>query len=118
MSAPCPQCGCIAPAGGATHALMGALRRDDLDRALDLGLLGEACCAACSVECRTVLQSSRRERLAALSARARYRARALRLEQRAARGVAEPAPGKRDAPSLPPAAAAALARAKAKAAGP
>lgn len=95
---------------------MAALAVDDIDRALDAGLLTVEPCDACSPSCATVLLAARGTRLAALAARERFRARAARLlrrqHERALRRVAAS-----PTESLPPAAAAALARAKARAAG-
>lgn len=127
MAPRCPCCGCSDAAGAPAHRLQAALADDDLDRAMTLGLLepGNAC-TACSEACRATLAAARNARQQALAARERFRARAARLarreRERSARRkpVATPdAPGNPTAvtPSLPPAAAAALARAKAKAAG-
>jgi ribosomal protein L12E/L44/L45/RPP1/RPP2 len=123
----CPCCGCAAPGGARAHAIVAALRDDDLDGAMTLGLLDPAAdCAACATACRAQLDAARASRRQALAARERHRARALRLERRE-RERAErrkPAPATdataassaAPAPALPPAAAAALARAKARAA--
>lgn len=119
MSAtPCPAC-----ADGALRAIADALAVDDLDRAMALGLLDarpeghSRCCDACSARA-NILIAARDERLHALAARERYRARQERLAERAAararkREAAAPQRAVA-APSLPPAAAAALARAKAR----
>lgn len=123
---PCA-CGCAEPAGAIIHRVLACLRVDDVDGAIESGLLDRAPCPSCSPECTTLLRSMRDERLAALAARERFRRRAERLErrdaERAARrsAVAHPAvsdasPAHGPAPALPPAAAAALARAKARAA--
>ncbi|MEO6137184.1 MAG: hypothetical protein ABIP11_00785 [Luteimonas sp.] len=101
----------------AVHAIIAALACDDIDRALDAGLLTVDSCKACSPSCATMLIAARATRLTALAARERYRARAARLltrqqERSMRRTAASPM-----AASLPPAAAAALARAKARAAG-
>jgi hypothetical protein len=126
MGGSCPCCGCGEPAGARAHQVHAALADDDLDRALTLGLLEDGVgCAACSEACRARLAGARDERLRALAARERFRARTARLErrdrERAARRkpVATPADAGTGAalPALPPAAAAALARAKARAAG-
>ena len=118
---PCPACGC--PACVPLHAVIAALRDGDLDRALDAGLLQVAACPACAPGCDAVVATARAERLAALAARERFRARQLRLGRRqqergARRAAVRPAPvaGAQPVPPLPPAAAAALARAKARAA--
>jgi hypothetical protein len=119
----CAVCGCVSPGGGAAHAIAAALREDDLDAALEAGLLDPALdCADCSVACRALRDDARLRREVALAARERHRARAARLErrqqERAERRKPAPAPGAAGtaAPALPAAAAAALARAKAKAA--
>jgi hypothetical protein len=127
----CPCCGCLEPRGAQAHAIAAALREDDLDGAMTLGLLEQAPeCAACTPGCRAQIDAARAARLQALAARERHRTRALRLERRerdraerrrpapaagAAGGTAAPSTAA-PAPALPPAAAAALARAKARAA--
>jgi multidrug efflux pump subunit AcrA (membrane-fusion protein) len=124
---PCPACGCDAAPGASAHAVQVALHGDDFDAAIALGLLDEAiACPHCSTACRDALQAAREARLRALAARERFRARDARLarkqRERAERRkpvAAMPGSGASGdvAPVLPPAAAAALARAKAKAAG-
>lgn len=113
----CALCGCLAPA--AAHAILAALAEDDVDRALDLGLLDAPPCAGCARGCNTRLIAVRDERRRALAARERFRARQARLERRAREREAARTPPPTDAarPSaaLPPAAAAALARALARA---
>lgn len=111
----CPGCACAADS--ASHVLVAALLDDDLDRALDLGLLDAAPCPTCSAACAAQLVATRDERRAALAARARYRARGARLARRAAekRPTTEPAPSTQSRPPLPGAAADALARAMARA---
>jgi len=93
---------------------------------MTLGLLEDGvACASCSGDCRAALAAAREGRLRALAARERFRARALRLQRRERERAARRKPPATLAeadvagapPSLPPAAAAALARAKAKAAG-
>jgi len=121
---PCPVCGCRDAANATAHAITAALAQDDLDSAIETGLLTSSGCAACSDACRTALFAARDDRLRALAARERFRAREARLQRRAdERAVARA--GVTSAvtidtatpkPSLPSAAAAALARAKAKAA--
>lgn len=121
-------CGCGEPLAVAAHEVLAALRRDDVDRAIELGLLDCAPCPACSAACAALLDGAREDRRNALAARARYRKRAARLQQRAdaraARRATAAAPAARSddpratpAPALPPAAAAALARVKARMAG-
>lgn len=126
---PCPGCGCTSPAGSSVHAVLAALVEDDLDRAIESGLLTAVACAGCGVDCAMTLAAARDARLQALAARERYRVRNARLQRRAAERAAQramPAPTATTAtqatdiaaprPALPSAAAAALARAKAKAA--
>ncbi|MDR0182598.1 hypothetical protein [Lysobacter arvi] len=116
-------CGCGDPRGLAAHAISAALRIDDVDAAIGAGLLDrDVECASCDDACRARLHEARRARLDALAARERYRARNARLERRAreraekrlpppANDIVAPAPS-----ALPSAAAAALARAREKAA--
>ena len=122
MHTACPTCHCtqVHPA----HALLAALRDDDLDAALTLGLLEAQPCPCCVSECNRLLAAARDARRLALAARQRHHARAARLarikaEREAARRPA-PAPAstptaQQAAPALPTAAADALARALAKA---
>jgi hypothetical protein len=116
---PC-RCGCRHPGGADAHRIMGTLAIDDVDGAIDGGLLAIDPCPGCSPGCTHALLAARDARRAALAARDRFRARQARLlrrqQERLARRI--PASGK-DAPatSLPPAAAAALQRALGKAAG-
>ena len=118
-SAPtCPVCGCVQP--HPAHALLAALREDDLDAALSLGLLDAQPCPACASECDTQLTEARDARRFALAARDRHRARAARLarikaEREAARRPAPAPASQQAAPALPATAADALARALAKA---
>ena len=105
----------------ATHAVIGALGADDLDSAIESGLLAAVHCDACTADCQAGLHAARTQRLNALAARERHRAREARLQarvrERGARRVTTPTTGRPEArPTLPSAAAAALARAKAKAA--
>ena len=110
----CPGCGCIAPAPA--HRLVAALQVDDVDGALDGGLLATEGCPSCTPVCTAQLLQARDARRFALDARERFRARQRRLSERAAQRDAtrrpKPAAG---AAALPPAAAAVLARALAKA---
>lgn len=135
--AACAACGCLAHARDAAHAVAAALAVDDLDAAIAAGLLDAAPCPACAPACRDALERARHERLRALAARERHRARDARLARRAqaragareagpataaTAGLAagpggDSAPHSRHTPALPAAAAAALARARAKAAG-
>jgi hypothetical protein len=121
-------CGCRDPRGTAAHAINAALRVDDVDRAIDAGLLDRSIeCASCGDACRTSLHDARNARITALAARERYRVRNARLERRAHERAQQRAPSPASgpiadatpnapAPALPSAAAAALARARAKAA--
>jgi len=116
-TATCPACACAQP--HPAHALLAALREDDLDAALALGLLDAQSCPACAPECGRSLAAARDARRFALAARERHRARAARLarlqaERQAARRAVQ-APASPQAPALPAAAADALARALAKA---
>ena len=117
MAAACPSCGCVAP--HPAHAVLAALRADDLDAALTLGLLDTQSCPACDAACTATQFAARDARRVALAARDRYRAREARLARRkAARDAARavtPLPAAK-APALPTAAADVLARALAKAA--
>lgn len=128
MRMPCPACRCNADSPA--HAIAGALAVDDLDRALALGLLEAGTCPGCSQDCRIRVTHARDARLAALAARERYRARQARLARREAERTARragriAADGEAagndaqasGASALPPAAAAALARALARAGG-
>ncbi len=119
MPLPCPICPCTSdhPA----HGLLALLRADDLDAALEQGLLDAQPCATCSAACNARLLAARDARRFALAARARHRARDLRLarlkaERDAARRPA-PAAAASPAPALPQSAADALAQALAKARG-
>ena len=118
-------CGCRDGAGVTAHEVLVALRDDDVDRAIEAGLLDCEPCAGCTPGCMRLLHAARDARRTALAARDRYRARMERLERRtaarAARRTKATAPGSAigtATPALPAAAAAALARAKAKAAVP
>jgi hypothetical protein len=105
------------------HSLAEALAVDDVDRAFALGLLAFESeesvdlCAVCTARMRSVI-AARNDRLRALAARERYRAREVRLaaraEARSRKRSASTTLPSAAAPSLPPAAAAALARAKAR----
>ncbi|WP_460834157.1 hypothetical protein [Lysobacter humi (ex Lee et al. 2017)] len=118
-AATCPGCGCMHGTGA--HALVGALLDDDVDRAIDLGLLDASPCPDCEPECASRVTAVRDERRAALAARARFRAREARRARRAAeRHAAAQAPAAStpaSRPALPSAAADALARAMARAKG-
>lgn len=129
---PCPNCTCASacPVGLPTAALLAALQADDVDRALSLGLLDCTGCGDCSRACDAgvpvaqTLIAARDDRRRALAARERFRARASRLERRAAERAAKRMPAVHaetvvvtpQSTALPSSAAAALARAKARAA--
>lgn len=120
---------CAACATGALRGLADALAADDIDRALTLGLLENRpeeradLCAECQARACIVIDA-RDERLHALAARKRFRARQARLAGRAEASIRKQSANAAaphvaasqqviaTAPSLPPAAAAALARAK------
>ena len=120
MDLPCPACRCTHVAGTATHAVVGALADDDLDGAIEAGLLHARACEGCTGECTARLIEAREERRRALAARDRYRVRQARLqcraEERALARMPATASASTTAPALPSTAAAALARAKARAA--
>jgi Na+-translocating ferredoxin:NAD+ oxidoreductase RnfC subunit len=114
-------------------ALAAAVLANDIAAAIESGLLeweastesGGSLCAFCAMNQAHIL-AARDERLRALAARERFRAREARLVKRAqarvqkrqaATNAQHLASSEKPAASLPPAAAAALARAKAKAAG-
>ncbi|MEN5048464.1 hypothetical protein [Luteimonas sp. TWI596] len=114
------------------HHLVALLRRDDLDGAIEAGLMAawpDAATASLDDDARTRLLDARARLQAAWDARARYRRRDARLAQRAAAREAARAPAPVAAPTsaaeaalpprpaLPASAAAILARAKARAGG-
>src|SRR6476469_9069338 len=78
----CPRCGCEAESPA--HALVALLIADDVDAALDAGLLDVAVCRACNEACRAAFVAAQVQRRFALSARDRFRAREARLARRAA----------------------------------
>ncbi|MUV15177.1 hypothetical protein GN331_13305 [Lysobacter sp. HX-5-24] len=98
--------------------MVAALREDDLDHAIDLGLLDDIACLQCNADCTQALAQARDARRNALAARERYRDRTLRLArlQRERDAQRKPVTAPTGAPALPAAAAAALERAKARAA--
>ena len=112
----CVRCGCDANTGDDAHRIVAALVVDDLDGAIEAGLLDDVECSQCAPQCREALVHARAERQNALAARERFRDRALRLARRQRERDAARAPAEASKQSLPPAAAAALARAKARAA--
>ena len=115
MPIPCPFCHC--KEAHPAHAILAGLREDDFDAAIEHGLLQARPCPHCAASCSTLLASARDERVRALASRERFRAREQRLARRSAERDAARATAARQPAALPPAAAAALARAKAKATG-
>jgi hypothetical protein len=116
------RCGCDDPRGAEVHRIVAALALDDVDSAIEAGLLASEGCAACSPACMTLLVTARDARRAALAARERFRRREARLLRRQQERTANRAPSTSATPSsstasLPPAAAEALRRALGKAAG-
>lgn len=112
---PCSICQCagLHPA----HKILALLAADDLDAALEHGLLEAKPCAECSAPCNAMLATARDASTTALASRERHRARDLRLRRRKAERDAARVPKAltATAPALPVAAADALARALAKA---
>ena len=97
--------------------LAGLLEADEIDAALHSGLMAFTPCPACGTLHATTVQAAQQRLHTAWAARERYRLRNARLAQRAAERDArrkQEVPEKRSA--LPAAAAAILARAKARAA--
>lgn len=119
---PC-RCGCTERQQAAVHAIASLLATDDLDAAIDAGLLACDACPGCTEACTQSLLAARDARRFALASRERYRGREARLarrqmERRERRMPARSTPADGQAPPpLPAAAAAALARAKERAAG-
>ena len=100
--------------------LVALILNDELDAALEVGLMDFADDPALAPAARGLILATQRRLREAWDARERYRARETRLARRKAardgrRGATVAAVGK---PELPPAAAAALARAKARAGAP
>ena len=69
------RCGCVDPRGADIHRMVGSLALDDVDAAIDAGLLMAEGCAGCSTGCTLALLAARDARRAALLARERFRAR-------------------------------------------
>lgn len=118
---PCPAC----LGAGRTHTerLEALLRGDDVDAAIEAGLMDFIPCPECTgrdADAHASIAAAQQRLRDAWAARDRHRARSARLQRRAAERAARravPATSDPKKPALPPAAAAALARAKAKAAG-
>jgi len=73
LMADCVQCGCAAAEGDAAHRIVAALIVDDLDGAIDAGLLDAIECNACTPACRATLAHARDERQRAQRDRRRAR---------------------------------------------
>ena len=98
-------------------ALSRRLMADDLDAALDAGLMAFVPCPACDAGAAAQLQEAQRKIADAWAARERYRARNARLARLAAEREARRARSQvATRTALPPPVAAVLARAKARAA--
>jgi len=97
--------------------LLGLLQNDDVDAAIEAGLMHYVACPACDFAMAAELIGTQRKLSMSWAARDRYRARNARLAKRAAEREAKRSSAipERKTP-LPPAAAAILARAKARAA--
>lgn len=112
-----------AACGSEAHArrLLRLLREDDLDAAIDAGLVDYTAHRALDDADNALILAARDRLLAAWAARERHRLRGARLLRRAAERDARRTAPRDDATgkatALPPAAAAALARARARAAG-
>ncbi|MCD9006407.1 hypothetical protein LDO31_09210 [Luteimonas sp. XNQY3] len=117
-----------APPPDTLERLVALLRDDDVDAAIDAGLMDawpDACADVLDANGRALLLATRSRLRTAWDARARFEARNARLarhaeEREAARRVPAPLPAAEAAPTrpaLPSNAAAILARAKARAAG-
>lgn len=102
----------------AASRLAALLADDDIDAALEAGLMDFTACADCESSAVARIDAARQRIEQAWAARERYRARNARLVRIAAEREARRAPVVIEKkPALPPSAAAVLARAKAKAAG-
>jgi hypothetical protein len=97
--------------------LLQLLREDDVDAAIEAGIMHYVPCPACDHDLATGLADARQALSRAWAARDRYLARNARLARRALERDAKRSPAIPETKSpLPPAAAAILARAKARAA--
>ncbi|MDR7194405.1 hypothetical protein [Luteimonas terrae] len=118
-----------APSLDSLEQLVALLRNDDVDAAIDAGLMAawpDMCADVLDADARALLLDARARLRTAWDARARFEARNARLarlaeEREIARRIPAPASAAADAaparPALPTNAAAILARAKARAAG-
>ncbi len=113
------------PQAARAEAVLAMLARDDLDAAIEAGLMDllpcpPDCTCACATHGKVIRETQQRLKVA-WDARDRHRARQLRQARRAAERDARRAPvaaaQPTARPALPPSAAAILARAKARAAG-
>jgi hypothetical protein len=91
------------------------LDADDVDAALEAGLMAFVPCPACATHAAMKIAETQKRLIQAWAARDRYRAREARLQRIATERAAKRAAHARKS-SLPPIAATILARAKAKAA--
>ncbi|MDR6992681.1 hypothetical protein [Luteimonas sp. 3794] len=117
------------PSLDSLEQLVALLRNDDVDAAIDAGLMAawpDMCADVLDADARALLLDARSRLRTAWDARARFEARNARLarlaeEREIARRIPAPTPAAADAaparPALPTNAAAILARAKARAAG-
>jgi hypothetical protein len=120
---PCPACNDRHSPQAARLAAL--LRDDDVDAAIEAGLMAFTACPECArrddrADANARIAAAQQRLRNAWDARDRHRARMARLRRRADERAARRAgPAQTDAgkPALPPAAAAALARARARAAG-
>ena len=74
MAPACQHCGCAG--AHPAHALLAMLAIDDLDAAMEHGLLDALPCPGCDAACNVRLIEARDARHSALAARERHRARA------------------------------------------
>ncbi|KAB8193348.1 hypothetical protein FKV24_006705, partial [Lysobacter maris] len=81
MSGPCRLCGCKDASGAKQHAMLDALAADDVDRAIDLGLMAAEPCPCCKPTCHLPLVQARAALKHAHDARDRYRERMARLQR-------------------------------------
>lgn len=121
MGGPCPACG--EPQAPLLRDAVAAIAVDDIDAAIDAGLLAWNGCTPCasqqglSLPEIAALHSAREGRFRALAARDRFSAREQRLQRRREERALRQPRSQHGIPSpLPASAAAALARAKARAA--
>ena len=87
MIVACTVCGCTHAHGASAHAIASALAGDDLDQAIELGLLEIAPCPGCDNACRDRTATAAAVRRSALAARSE-RSRATRSQATRASAVA------------------------------